>query len=276
MSSSRLRIKTSNLMIQMSDSLPVIDYLEFHVAHGCNLKCSGCSHFSHLTTGGIKSADDLVFDLEPWTKRLKILSFSLMGGEPLLSKHICELMTATRQLLPDSHLMLVSNGLLLRDEHFKSLVANNFELIVSQHSRNEAYLKRFNDIEMRIQEWQKQGLRAHIRNSVDNWSQRYHEEAGKLTPYQDGDPRQSYKICRAKNCKQLFQQRLWKCPPVAYIKLLDVDEQWDLMKNYTGVGLDCSEEELLKFLKVKSESVCGLCSKNVVPKEKHINPGAYK
>jgi organic radical activating enzyme len=258
------------------NDIPIINYLEYHVVHGCNLKCSGCSHFSHLTTGGLKSVDDLVFDLEPWTKRVHISSFSLMGGEPLLNKDINQLMSAARKLLPDAALILVSNGLLLKDEHLESLVASDFELIVSQHSRDELYLQRFNEIERRIKEWQNKGLRAQIRNSVDNWSQRYHEENGKITPYQDGDPTQSYKICRAKHCKQLFNQRLWKCPPVAYIKLMDVDKQWDLMKNYTGVGIDCTAEELRRFLSVESEEVCGLCSKNVVPKDKHINPVAYK
>jgi hypothetical protein len=258
------------------NDIQIINYLEYHVVHGCNLKCSGCSHFSHLTSGGLKSVDDLVFDLEPWTKRLKIGSFSLMGGEPLLNKSINQLMSAARQLLPDAILILTSNGLLLKDEHLESLVTNNFKLIVSQHSRDEVYLQRFNQIENRINEWRNKGLQAEIRNSVDSWSQRYHEENGKITPYQDGDPKQSYKICRAKYCKQLFNQRLWKCPPVTYIKLMDVDEQWDLMKNYEGIGLDCTNEELHKFLYVKSETVCGLCSKNVVPKQKLINIGAYK
>lgn len=238
-----------------------LEYLEYHVIHGCNLKCQGCSHFSHVLKGGLKTGDNLTEELEPWTKRINIESFCLMGGEPLLNPNIKSLIEISRNLLPYSKINITTNGLLLENNFidFDLLQKNKISLIVSLHSYSKIYLEKFNLIKLKLDEWKNLGLDITIRNSVQNWTKRYNEVDGQILPYYDNNPKESYEICMSKKCKQLHQGRLWKCPTSAYSKLLDSFQEWDLMKNYHGISVECTEEELLCFLEKKEENICSHC-----------------
>lgn len=238
-----------------------LEYLEYHVIHSCNLKCQGCSHFSHITKGGSKTNVDLLQELEPWTKRINIESFCLMGGEPLLNQNIKSIIETARALLPTSKINITTNGLLLNNSclDFDTLKENDISLIVSLHSYSKKYLEKFDTVRNKIFDWRNSGLKIDIRNSVLNWSKRYHEENGKILPFSDNDIQKSYNICMAKKCKQLHEKKLWKCPPAAYINLINSSNEWDLMKKYKGLEINCTDDELSSFLKKEEESICSHC-----------------
>ncbi len=65
--------------------------LEYHVAHGCNLSCQQCSHYSdHHLAGVMPTVEQADADYSKWSHRLKPRRFALLGGEPLLNPQIVQ------------------------------------------------------------------------------------------------------------------------------------------------------------------------------------------
>lgn len=91
----------------------MIHYFETHITEACNLKCRGCSHFSVFAKPKHKDLDE--FERE--FKRLSEIEFieviRLMGGEPLLNPDFMEYCRRARWFFPASHIVLVTNGLLM-------------------------------------------------------------------------------------------------------------------------------------------------------------------
>lgn len=92
----------------------VLTKLEFHLCDHCNLNCSGCSHFSPIFSERFANIGDYEKNLIQLSSRYaNILRFRLMGGEPFLHKDIVSFIDVTRKYLPNTHLEIVTNGLLI-------------------------------------------------------------------------------------------------------------------------------------------------------------------
>jgi len=59
---------------------PVFRKLELHVAHGCNLSCESCSHYSNHAHSGIVSLEDADHWMALWSNRVSVKRFALLGG----------------------------------------------------------------------------------------------------------------------------------------------------------------------------------------------------
>ena len=124
----------------------MINYIETHIVDHCNLKCKGCSHFSGL-------AAPLFKDIDSFTKEMQQLSnitnqqvgiIRIMGGEPLLHPNFVSFFKIARECFPNSSIVLVSNGTLLRnvaDEDIDTLNNLNIELCVSDYGIQIDYNK---------------------------------------------------------------------------------------------------------------------------------------
>ena len=50
--------------------------LEYHIAHGCNLSCQQCSHYSNFHVAGkLPTVDDADTEYSKWSHRLKPMRF---------------------------------------------------------------------------------------------------------------------------------------------------------------------------------------------------------
>lgn len=113
----------------------MIPYIETHIVDHCNLKCKGCSHFSGLATPSFKSLDEF----EKEIKRLSefgVGMFRILGGEPLLHPQVVDFCVIARQYLPQSYIVLVTNGILitkLTDEQIQILNNNQIILCISSY-----------------------------------------------------------------------------------------------------------------------------------------------
>ena len=87
--------------------------LEFHVCDVCNLNCKGCSHFAPIFTGGFVLPQNFKKQIERAAEKFHISCLRLMGGEPFLHKQLGEIVKIAGDLLPDTRLEIVTNGLLL-------------------------------------------------------------------------------------------------------------------------------------------------------------------
>ena len=141
----------------------MIRYIETHIEDFCNLKCRGCSHFSGLVA---KPRPKSLEDFEKEFKRLSeiedIRIIRLMGGEPLVNPDFMEYLRIARRYFPDTHLVLVTNGLLIKRllPHIDELRALQVNVTMSDYhlsEQNRAILR-----EMPISEVCEKGLLYNI------------------------------------------------------------------------------------------------------------------
>lgn len=243
--------------------------LEYHLAHGCNLSCQQCSHYSnHRLAGKLPTVEDADREYSAWSHRLQPKRFALLGGEPLLNPAIVQHIQLARQHWADSELMLVTNGFLLH--RFLNLPTvlreTRCRLEVSQHGTHEEYVTRFRKVKELVWRWRADfpGIRIHIRHSHRGWMRQYRVVDGKPMPF-DSKPNAAFKVCMQKTCTQLYRGLLWKCPALAYfakleskLRLHDITE-WRLFRDYRAISPNASDEEVRRFIETKSIPQCGLC-----------------
>ncbi|XZE56169.1 radical SAM protein [Planctomycetaceae bacterium SH139] len=256
--------------------------LEYHLAHGCNLSCQQCSHYSnHHLARAMPTVQQAGADYSRWSHRLRPKRFALLGGEPLLNPNIIQHLLLARQHWPESDLMLVTNGFFLNRFPClpEVLMETNCRLEVSQHGTHDEYVKRFRDVKRLIWRWREQhaGIQIKIRSSHQGWMRQYNVVDGKPMPF-DSKPREAFKVCMQKTCTQLGENGfLFKCPALAYfarleskLKLHDLP-QWQLFRDYQACPPGATDDELRTFIETKVIRQCGLCPSNRVP-FKHPDP----
>ena len=249
-----------------------IPALEYHLAHGCNLSCQQCSHYSNFRlAGAMPTPHDARAEFELWSKRLRPHRFALLGGEPLLNPNLIDHLHLARECWPTSNLMLVTNGFFF-DRHPdlpQRLVELDCRLEVSQHGDDPTYLERFRKAKHTVWKWREDypGIQIKIRQSHRGWMRQYHIESGKPVPF-NSNPNAAYKVCMQKTCTQLFQGMLWKCPALAYFAQLESKlnlqeiAAWQLFRDYKACRPDATDAEVQTFIDTAAIPQCSLCPSN--------------
>jgi hypothetical protein len=241
--------------------------LEIHAAHACNLTCESCSHYSNQGHKGMLALADAESWMAPWAARLDPLVFSILGGEPTINPDLAGIVRAARRHWPRAMIRIVTNGFFLRRHpDLPHLLRDdgNALLYVSIHHNSSAYQEKLAPIVDLLHEWiTRHGVRVIVYRSYVYWTQRYLGFGAAMEPFADGDPRASWEICTAKYCTQLFEGKLWKCAPLAYLGLqaqkYDLSSRWAPYLGYTPLAPECSDAELDGFFAREEEPVCGMC-----------------
>lgn len=243
--------------------------IEFHVTHACNLTCDNCSHFSDYRFKGNIDLESAGEQWGHWSDRILPKDFSLLGGEPTIHPDLCDFLILAREHWPDSDIQLVSNGWFLHrhPDLPKVLYEINGRLEVSQHHDGPEYREKFAEILALVEDWRaKHPFRFHHRQSFDKWRRLWKLHGPNVKPYTDNNPAQSWKQCWSKWCPQIFEGNIYKCPPVAYLPMLDdkvgLSEDWKPYLAYEPLRPGCSDEELREFLNRETESCCAMCPAN--------------
>jgi MoaA/NifB/PqqE/SkfB family radical SAM enzyme len=114
--------------------------IEVHITEHCNLKCSGCWHFSPL-------AEEIFLDTESFEKdcmRLsqitkKLAVIKLLGGEPLLHPNLTKFFEIARKYFQNTLIQLTTNGILLAqqsDDFWNSCNKNRVTISISRYPIN--------------------------------------------------------------------------------------------------------------------------------------------
>lgn len=205
-----------------------------------------------------------------WNRRISPRTFSLLGGEPTIHPHLPEFLSLARRNWPGATLRLVTNGFLLYRHPTLPLVLKddpNAYLSLSIHHDSLEYWEKLRPIMELLAGWVKRyGIRMICYNSHKNWTRRYKGVGSEMEPFEDGQPSHSWKNCPAKYCPQLFEGKIWKCGPLAYLNLQDakyhLPEKWKPYLQYQPLEPGCSDEELHEFFARKEESYCAMCAAN--------------
>ena len=244
------------------------DRLELHVTHACNLACESCSHYSNHGHSGNLSLEDAYAWMAPWSRRLTLDRFVLLGGEPSIHPELPSFVPLVRRHWPQARIRIVTNGFFL-DRHPdlpRVLAADgNCELALSVHHDAAAYRDRLEPIFDLLETWQRShSIVVMVWESHTRWTRRYRGFGELMLPFEDGQPRRSWEICPARHCKQLFDGKVWKCPPITYLSMqkrkYDLSPKWDPYLSYQPLELTCSDGELAGFLQREEEPICAMCS----------------
>jgi len=246
--------------------------VEVHVAHGCNLKCESCSHYSNHGHTGILSVNEIVEMMKPWSEKIKPKWLSLMGGEPTLNKNLVEIAQETSAIWKDTKIRIISNGFFLyRFPDLPSVLkANNIQLRVSIHHSGDKYQEEFKKINKLLQEWKSYGVEVVIKEDYKGWLRVYKGFGDQMMPFEDNNSKQSWGNCGVKWCKQLFMGKLWKCPNLAYLQMQDkkfnLDSKWDKYLTYRegdydgqAIGPKSSYQQIKMFYETEEIKHCAMC-----------------
>lgn len=110
-------------------SAKYIPYLEYHVADNCNLNCIACEHYSGLVKGSV--LPDFCKFTNEFAKMKELIddigTIRILGGEPLLNPELASYINLSRELYPYSKIVVVTNGILVRqmDESLINSIKRN-------------------------------------------------------------------------------------------------------------------------------------------------------
>ncbi len=236
--------------------------LEIHAVHSCNLACDGCSHYSDQGQRGIVDLATADAWMRPWGKRLKPKYFCILGGEPTIHPQLPEFIRLSRRHFGYSHLALVTNGFFLHRHGglAAALRETRCKLIVSIHGEGDRWRTHVAELENLLREGY-QGVQVEWRPFGRTWIRHYRGAGPEMLPFNDGNPNESWRVCPAKHCAQLFDGCIWKCPQLAYLHTMpfQLRPEWNPYLAYEPLRPDCSDAELNEFFTYAPEAVCGMC-----------------
>jgi len=247
--------------------------IELHVTHTCNFTCEGCSHYSNHGHSGTLTLETIKDWLYIWGQRIRPKTFVILGGEPTLNKELTDIVYLVRMIYPDpcTQIDLVSNASFLHNHPKlpKALIATQTNLAISIHSTtHKNYVKKFKRGYTLAKQW-RHDLGVHVEfwdYTNEYWTPQYTGFGNNMMPYEDNNPRQSWEKCLSKHAIQLHENKLWKCPALAYLpmqsKKYNLSDKWNVYLKYQPLEPDCSDDELEKFLNKEDESYCSMCPAN--------------
>lgn len=242
-----------------------LEFLESMIIRSCNLSCEGCTTFSDLKWSGYIPWEQGKEWIEPWTKRLEIQSWGVMGGEPLMNPDLPQWLEGIRKLLPEAQIRIVTNGLLL-DKHQWIIDTlhdlGNSILKISYHLPDERVDANIDQIMNRF-DWKP----VH-EFGIDRWlsDREFRFQVSRPTqflktfqgPYNDmrphdNTPSDAFEICVQKRCPMLWNGRIYKCGTVGLMPSLLERFNWPNLDQWqpyidAGISPECSDQELESFV----------------------------
>lgn len=237
--------------------------LEMNISYGCNLKCEYCAHLGRFMKG-IVPLDALLLWYRSWNQKIHPYNVRVMGGEPLLHPHLESVLYETKNHWKDSHVELVTNGLLLpkmKDSVFVALKKIGANVTVSKHF-DDPYYNRL--LIAGIDTLKQHGIEPKIVKSNGNWMKYYRiDEQGHAVPYQS-NPTNAWKNCFVKNrCTTLIDNCLYRCPQLACysyaVRQRFASDAWNAVLEYKPLTPDCTQGELEAFMNEGACEQCGIC-----------------
>jgi MoaA/NifB/PqqE/SkfB family radical SAM enzyme len=219
---------------------------DVHIAEQCNLNCKGCLHLSTI-------APKAFVDIEKYERDCKRISelsggeidqLVLMGGEPLLNTQIIDIMKIGRSYFPRGTIMILTNGILLKnqpDEFWDCCRVNNILISISPYPINLDYTfiidkAKAHGVQLKTGKITSNNGTMLLTDDI-KWTKMPMDINGRQ------NPKKSNALCGFSNfCVQLVEGKLYKCPRIAYIKFFN---------KHFNVNLEVAEDDYIDIYRVK-------------------------
>lgn len=230
----------------------ILPQVEMHIMDACNLNCRGCAHYSPIFEKEIPNFDERIRDVKLLKEKFDgILKFFILGGEPLLNPEIGKYVKVIREILPDTEISIVTNGLLIPKLSRDDLKAIKDADVVVEVSEYVPTHRMIDEIKRTLDE-------AEITYLIRGLD--YKQEFNLPLSLKENEE----KYCISNGCVSIWNGKIARCPQVMYIGSFNeyfntsfpTDGVWDLEKG--------PEREELKYLLKKDVPLCKYCSKNEV------------
>lgn len=198
---------------------PFLPYLQINIVDGCNLNCKGCAHFANLfDVSDITPLSEFRKDLEFLSERVHIFELRMMGGEPLLNKDVIKYIETARELLPDTDLRIVTNGILLLkqpEEFFNAVKKNKVTLDISGYKPILPYQDKITAL---LKEYD---IPYVMTLNIGKFYKTINIKG-------DSDEDRAYEMCAQSYCTHLRRGKLYVCPMEAlfyrYVEHFDIKD----------------------------------------------------
>lgn len=227
----------------------ILPQVEMHIADYCNLNCKGCTHFSPIFEKKLPDFETRIKDvLLLKSKFSDILYFSILGGEPFLNSDIIRYIEEIRNLLPDTYIQIVTNGLLLlglEDEIFSCIRENKITVSISEYAPTHNRIK---EIEEKLMSHQI----SYIIRPYDN------KQKFNMPLSLSEQSKYPYK-CISNGCVNIWNGKIARCPTLMYMEKFNEVFHTNLPTEGIMQMSDCPDGfELLELLQ-KKVPLCDHC-----------------
>jgi organic radical activating enzyme len=232
----------------------VLPQVEMHIIDSCNLNCRGCTHFSPIFPNTLPDLNSRLSDVKQLKEKLSfIMRFYILGGEPFLNPEISDYIRGIREILPDTKLYIVTNGLLierLSDEILQCIKDNQVWISISEYAPTH---KKIDDI-CRILDRYKILYEIRGISSKEKF----------CLPLSLSDHSKYPRTCISNGCVTIWNGKIARCPQLMYISYFNNYFNVNLPENGVVSLESCmSDEKLLEFLK-EEVPLCKHCVQNEI------------
>lgn len=235
---------------------------ELMVSNHCNLNCQGCDHFSPMADNSFLDPVECRRDLTCINKifRGNIARLILSGGEPLLHEHILDIMGIARDVLNNTSMHLITNGLLLpqmKKDFWRTMRELGIGLRITRYPVNFEYdywTEYAKDCGIELVAEGEEPVKTSYRLSMDR--------SGQL------DPNKMFVKCNyANNCMTLKHGRIYTCTISA--------NGADILKDYIGKEFPGCDENSVDIYNADIDGIEEYL-KSPIPMCRYCNPYKIK
>ena len=243
-------IKLNKYIDPIDLTRPFLNYLEINLVDNCNLNCKGCAHFSNICDKNYVEVEQFERDLKKLTEHFELYNFRLLGGEPLLHPNLKEIIEISRRYLPNSRLIIVTNGLLLDKLSPKILKSISDNKIIITISLYQPTFKKLNSI---VEILTKYNIKYLINDDIFRKIETIQSFHTRLTDEKKDGDFSANKSCSGRFCRFIRDGKISKCylPLLVevlnkkygkkfevsekdYILLDDIKDGWDTIDKLNG------------------------------------------
>ncbi len=229
---------------------PILNYLETNIVDHCNLNCKGCAHFANICNPHYVDFNQFQKDLCLLSEKFDLINFRLLGGEPLLHPDIKEILNTTRELLPTTEIMLVTNGLLipkLGEDILQAIVDNDIIVSIT------LYEPTFDSISLILKQLDRFCIKYCINDDYFNQTDIVKTFHTRLSLNKSQEGFEANKNCGGRFCRFLRDGKISKCyypllidilnekfdlnfevDDLDYFNLIDIDDGWETIFQMNG------------------------------------------
>ena len=231
----------------------VLPQAEIHVVDFCNLNCKGCAHFSPIFEKKMPGTQSRIYDIEMLKSKIThIIKFYLLGGEPFLNPEIITYIEKSRQILPNTMIQIVTNGLLipsLKPEVFDAIRENNIIISISEYEPTHTIIGKIEEIL--------------TKNNISYVIRPYDSKKKFIKPLSLSENSMYEKKCISDGCINIYNGMIARCPTLMYIDEFNKVFNTELPNQGIYSLSEVSGEQILKFMQQKVQ-LCEHCIDNVI------------